>query len=237
MYYKKSIVRLNFVFSIGFGILMGIVFPFYSIMFVNFKTNTHLVFFCVGCIIAGVCVGLVSFLITKLTILKIIKLLTKELKEISDGNGDLTKRISITSNDVVGELVNNFNEFIVKLANMIIETKSSIINSLSDTEKINDIQSNSAIAFKEFTKTFEDIKLIYLAQKDKTILSKSALENLNKSSLVILTFVMEFLNLMDELSLTIVEQSRSLNLVIDGIKDISIKITGNEDLLEINDND
>ncbi|HPO50214.1 MAG TPA: methyl-accepting chemotaxis protein [Spirochaetota bacterium] len=234
---KKSIVRQNFRISVGFGILMGIVFPFYSIMFVNFKTNFHLAFFSIGCIIAGICVGFVSFFITKITLLKIIKILANDLKEISEGEGDLSKRISLSSNDVVGELVDNFNEFVTKLGKTIGETKSNVLNSLLHTEKINSIQKTTEDLFEKFEKNLEETNNLYISQKDKSIRSKLALENLNKSSLVILTFVMEFLNLMDELSMTIIEQSRSLNSVVDGIKDISIKMTGGEDILEINDND
>ena len=41
------------------------------------------------------------------------------LKDISEGNGDLTKRLKIVSNDEIGEMANYFNQFIEKLQGII----------------------------------------------------------------------------------------------------------------------
>ncbi|MFQ5328943.1 MAG: bacteriohemerythrin [Thermodesulfobacteriota bacterium] len=47
------------------------------------------------------------------------------LKDISEGEGDLTKRIAVTSEDEIGELAGHFNAFIGKLQGMIGEIKES----------------------------------------------------------------------------------------------------------------
>jgi methyl-accepting chemotaxis protein len=78
-------VRLNLILSVGFGILMGIVFPLYANLFVTFKNTLLLIIFAVGCIIAGIIVGFGAFLITRLTILKVVKSVSSELREIANG--------------------------------------------------------------------------------------------------------------------------------------------------------
>lgn len=44
---------------------------------------------------------------------------SKMLKDISDGEGDLTKRLKIISNDEIGDMARYFNKFIEKIQNMI----------------------------------------------------------------------------------------------------------------------
>ncbi|MBN2352191.1 MAG: hypothetical protein JXD23_06430 [Spirochaetales bacterium] len=63
----------------AFGIAMGFVFPLYAALFVEFKSEFHGTFFVAGRILAGIMVGGVSFVITRLTIISVIRLLPREL--------------------------------------------------------------------------------------------------------------------------------------------------------------
>lgn len=65
-----------------------------------------------------------------------IKTTSKMLKEMSHGQGDLTKRLSSTTTDEVGELSNNFNKFIEKLITIIKEIKNSIVNIVNIEEEL-----------------------------------------------------------------------------------------------------
>lgn len=58
-------------------------------------------------------------------VIKPIGMTVDMLKDIAEGEGDLTKRITITSNDETGELAKWFNLFIEKLAHTIIKIKST----------------------------------------------------------------------------------------------------------------
>ncbi len=121
----KSIVRRNFFFSVGFGILVGIIFPVYAGIFVRYKNQYLQHFFVLSCIVAGICVGLLSFFITKVTILCVIKMLSDEMGNIAEGEADLTKRINVNSRDSIGRLVYYFNMFMKKICRIVLGIRSS----------------------------------------------------------------------------------------------------------------
>ncbi|MCD6121766.1 MAG: hypothetical protein J7K04_08010, partial [Spirochaetales bacterium] len=85
---KKNIVRLNFLLSIGFGIIVGIIFPFYAHFFVVYKSSSLQQLFIIGSISAGIAVGITAFLITRFTILHVIKMVSKEMESIAEGDAD-----------------------------------------------------------------------------------------------------------------------------------------------------
>ncbi|MCE2573255.1 methyl-accepting chemotaxis protein [Motilimonas eburnea] len=57
-------------------------------------------------------------------ILHPIGLLSSSLVEINSGNGDLTKRLPVLSNDEFGEVADQFNKFVAQLQTMITQIKS-----------------------------------------------------------------------------------------------------------------
>lgn len=228
---KKSIIRNNFILTIGFGILMGIVFPFYSLFFVNFKSLFHLIFFCCGCVIAGIIVGLVAFSITKKTIISFIANISEQLGQMSRGEGDLTKSLLIQSDDKIGELANNFNLFLDNLKNMISQTKNNYNESYRLSNNLNQIVVECTESFKSLSKSYTSVYNSYQNQSYEVEKIKNTLQHLQKESIIIVTEVMEFLNLMDSLSMIIVDQSRSLECVLDGINKISKKIGDKEDVV------
>ena len=154
---KKSIIRRYLSLSIGFGIVMGIVFPLYAGFFVSYLSDTAQIIFTVGCIIAGLMVGGFSFIIGKITIIAYIKNLAGEIEDIAKGEGDLTKRIEIDSNDEIGELTDWLNLFIENIHALVTNITSQ---SKSLSESSNDLYSNSSLlsnSAKEMTSNSNSI--------------------------------------------------------------------------------
>ena len=68
---------------------------------------------------SALCTGLITYN------LKPLKLLESSITEIASGNADLTKRIKVTTNDEIGNVVKGFNNFTEKLQSIIANLKSS----------------------------------------------------------------------------------------------------------------
>lgn len=79
---RSPVIRRFFRTSVGFGLLMGLVFPFYALIFARFPSTASLAFFSAGCLGAGLTVGLVSYAIGR-------QLLLRWIEIRSDGLGSL----------------------------------------------------------------------------------------------------------------------------------------------------
>lgn len=90
------------------------------------------------------------------TIVKSIIKVTKSLKDVAQGEGDLTKRIDITAKDEIGELSQWFNVFIEKLQAMILDiaTSSEALSKYANVTKEQSGQmSGSSSGMSNVTKT------------------------------------------------------------------------------------
>jgi len=90
-------------------------------------------------------VGLIVILILidtmniRAVITKPIAKVTDSLKNISEGEGDLTQRIDFKSNDEIGDLVNYFNKLMDALQGPIGETKATVGNLASAAEQLSSV--------------------------------------------------------------------------------------------------
>jgi len=109
-----SISRKTLLGMLAFGTMMGIVFPLYARFFMHYKEGMRL-YFDIGCLLAGLIVGLISFGLSKLLVFRQISKVSACLKEIAAGEGDLTARLHLDSNDEIGDLVHWFNIFVENL--------------------------------------------------------------------------------------------------------------------------
>nr|WP_161867094.1 methyl-accepting chemotaxis protein [Pseudomonas yangonensis] len=75
--------------------------------------------------VVGVAISLVVLGLLMNSLLKPLGLLGTSLREINSGEGDLTRRLAITSNDEVGELSQEFNRFLQTLQTLIGDVMSS----------------------------------------------------------------------------------------------------------------
>jgi methyl-accepting chemotaxis protein len=123
---------------LGFGITMGVVFPVYSALFTTFKPGMA-VFFITGCIIAGIMVGALCFFITRLIVFKKIGSIALALKDIAQGEGDLTKRLSAPKGDEISALVLWFNTFAEKLQSIIKSIGSSTSTVSRSSESLSSV--------------------------------------------------------------------------------------------------
>lgn len=115
---QGSILKKLKIYMICFGIFMGIVFPVYANFFVIWKEGMF-VFFVIGCMCAGITVGIVSFLFVKIILLRPLLKVSNLAKDIK--NKDISGNIEIFSNDSVGEIVNGLNAAVINLRSFISE--------------------------------------------------------------------------------------------------------------------
>ncbi len=101
---------------------MGLIFPFYANIFVDWHPGAK-TWFTIGCIVAGLSIGVVNYLLCK-------QILLRRLRRISDvahaiSNRDISHECTIRSDDLVGEIISSFNLMTSNLRGMIKEIGAS----------------------------------------------------------------------------------------------------------------
>jgi methyl-accepting chemotaxis protein len=100
------------------------------------------------------------------------------LKDISEGEGDLTKTVAVNSRDEIGDLARYFNETLKKIKNLVITIKNQ---SVSLFEIGNDLASNmneTAAAINEITANIQSIKGRVINQSASVTETKATMEQI-----------------------------------------------------------
>ncbi len=126
---KPSILKNLFLAFIAFGMLLGMVFPLWASLFVDWKEGMH-IWFSLSCIIAGLIIGLANYWLLKLILLTRLKCISDVSIRISNNN--LSEKLHVNSFDMVGDIANSFNHMTENLHNVISEIMA-VSNRLSST--------------------------------------------------------------------------------------------------------
>jgi len=165
---KPSILRNILLAFLGFGISMGIIFPFYASFFVEYKEGLY-IWFAIGCLVAGIVIGVINYYL--LNILLISKLKRIALVSTAISNHDLSANCVMESHDVIGDIVSSFNKMSDTLRDVVSELKQSSEQMLNGVNQIcvvadatsHGVQSqhtqtqNVEMAIQQMTQTAQDV--------------------------------------------------------------------------------
>jgi len=73
------------------------------------------------------------------------------LKDIGEGEGDLTRRLTVSSNDEVGEVASGFNAFAEKIQGLVVELKTGVQDLSVSTSKMKDVVTQTHGAVQQQT--------------------------------------------------------------------------------------
>ncbi len=130
---KPSILRNLFLSYLAFGLVMGLIFPFYANMFVEWHPGAK-TWFTIGCIVAGLSIGLVNYLLCKQILLRKLKQIAVVAYAIS--NKDISHDCSLQSEDLVGEIISSFNLMTANLRRMISQIGGSASQLEGSTQQL-----------------------------------------------------------------------------------------------------
>ena len=101
-----------------------------------YKESRNLTLYLIGVTLITLIVVLVILYFLIRLIINPIEKITDAFKDLSNGEGDLTARISINSNDEVGDMAKHFNVFIEKLSKMIETVKELSVSILKEGNQL-----------------------------------------------------------------------------------------------------
>jgi len=200
-----------------FGIFMGVVFPVYANFFVTFKEG-YFLFFIIGCIGAGITVGVMSFHFVKSILLKQLQIVANASNDLK--NKKLKTTIHIESNDMVGEIIEGINNVIVEIRGLLTSIQD-IFNSSEkvlqnvDNKKINDdVSANTvASAIETVVKVTEHISELTSNISDIVRQGQKAISSSQKEMGTITIQIDALVNTMNALVLHSTEIQNVLNVI------------------------
>jgi methyl-accepting chemotaxis protein len=151
----------------------------YILKEVNEMTEFTIILAAIAIVIAAVIVYIALNSTTK----PIVKV-ADTLKDISEGEGDLTRRIAVTSKDEVGDLALYFNKTLEKIKNLIlvIKNEATSLNNIGNTLASN--MTETAAAINQITANIQSIKGRVINQSASVTETNATMEqvvaNINK---------------------------------------------------------
>lgn len=123
---RRSLLGRLMLVCLGFGLLVGIVFPLSVLLIIDWEPQNHGLFIA-GCLIAGLGIGIANFFFTNHIIVRPLRRIRDVSKAVA--NKDLTTSCDINSEDVVGDISSSINIMLSTLQEIVKElsSKTSIV--------------------------------------------------------------------------------------------------------------
>ena len=189
---------------------------------------------------------MISLIITAVIVMLVLKRvvgnpindLKDRVKDLSSGNGDLTARIDVKSEDELGDVGNYINQFIEKIQDIIIASKESALGVRKTDDKLNDnviLISDSAVkqtkiiaetftVMKDVEKDLGISEELAIMTAEDNMASFKILENMSNSLNVVVEKILASSQNEQEMAVqinTVVTQTEQIKGVLDMIKDIA----------------
>ena len=201
-------------------------------------------------LLIGLIIGLIIFLLILYfgisTLISPLIQTKNILKEISQGEGDLTKKITIKSNDEIGELGIYFNTFIDKLNEMLLKVKESseILteqseNVAKESEKVKVSNENVMKNVDTVASSLEEINAVLNSLADSTKHLVDTVNIFHRENNQLIDEIENIRNYTDKLNNIVLDVTNSSNVLNEiseiveaGSNDINGVIQGYETILE-----
>ena len=178
-------------------------------------------------VIAVIVAGVIVFLIAS-SVAKPIVHVSLTLKDISEGEGDLTKSIDIHSKDEIGDLARYFNQTLEKIKNLVITIKQQAVNLFDIGNELASNMTETAAAINQITANIQSIKSRVINQSASVTETNSTMEqitvNIDKLNQHIegqTTSVSESSSAIEEMLANIQSVTQTLVKNVENVKDLA----------------
>ena len=159
---KPSILRNLLLAYIGFGLLMGILFPIFASLFVDWKDGMH-GWFVVAALTAGMALGVANYWLVNVILLRKLRRVSEIANAIS--NHDISHTCDMVSHDLIGEIVTSFNQMTENLRSMMSEISGATTQLAAAAEEMSAITDE---ANRGVQKQQADVEQVAMAMSEMT---------------------------------------------------------------------
>jgi methyl-accepting chemotaxis protein len=167
--------------------------------------------------------GLIWYFVAN-SITRPISIAASGLKEIAQGEGDLTKRLEVKTNDEVGELVTWFNSFIANLQTMILNISGNSETIGKSTNVVNTLNSKINTRLKTISESFGIVSDSCSKTSDNMNAVSAAMEQATTSVETVAAAAEEMSSAVDEIAKNTASARQTTDQTVDLARSISIDV-------------
>ncbi len=149
-----SILRKLLLAFLGFGLVMGMIFPLYAQFFVEWKPGMQQ-WFVAGCLVAGIVLGVCNYTLLKVVLLRNLQHVATAMDAVS--NKQLNTQCNIESGDIIGELALSCNRMTDQLRKMIDEMGGGVRQLAETAKKLSAVTRSNSSGIDTQRKEIESI--------------------------------------------------------------------------------
>ncbi|MDR1637116.1 MAG: methyl-accepting chemotaxis protein, partial [Treponema sp.] len=192
------------------------------------EVNSLTVFTIVLMIVSVLITAVVIFFVSG-NIAKPIVKVAFTLKDISEGEGDLTKTVVINSKDEIGDMARYFNATLEKIRNLVVTIKSQSVSLFDIGNELSNNMSQTASAVNQITANIQSIK--------GRVINQSASVTETNATMEQITLNIDKLNTqVDQQSSSVAQSSAAVEEMLANIQSVSQTLSSNagnvKDLME-----
>ncbi|WP_238696268.1 methyl-accepting chemotaxis protein [Thiomicrorhabdus sediminis] len=212
---KPSILRNIFLAFMAFGFSMGVLFPVFANLFVEWKDGM-LIWFIISCIIAGISIGLFNFWLLNKMLLQRLKRIGEVANAISQN--DVSHTCGLQSADFIGDMASSFNMMAGNLRLM--------INRIADVST--ELNSASADMVQETQMTQDGVE----RQKQDTLHVATAVESMNQAVMEMSNHAQDALNSVNEANIATERGTNVVNQTVESISNLADQVANAADVIK-----
>lgn len=232
---QPSILRNMLISFLAFGLAMGLIFPVFANLFVNWKEGM-LIWFVISCIMAGVIIGIVNYWLLNLMLLQKLKKIGDVADAIS--KNDVSLNCGLVSDDFIGLMAESFNRMADNLRKMVgqisdvskqLNLSSSELHTVTGETETGITKQKEEVA--QVTKSIQNMTNTAANMSDNTQSAFNAAKNAEEATqqgLVIVNKAVDSIHTLAneiENNATVIHQleedSNTIGSILDVIKDIA----------------
>jgi len=211
------------------------------------RKNTYTLFGLINLVILIliIVIAIIAFLACFKKIVRPMKLASKELRgvmtSLQNEEGDLTARLTKTTNDEIGELVEGINEFIATLQTIVgnIKTNSNNLDGVVTEVSANVKEANQNVdsisaTMEELSATMEEVSATLLSVNENTATVNGEVVDISDSSTEITEYANDMKTRAQDLETSVVETRKNTSEIIEKIAvELKTAIEGSKSVEEI----
>lgn len=178
------------------------------------KTNLFLI-----SVFVFIVIGFVTFILSRIIIRPIVAIVDR-IEDIANGEGDLTRRLSVNSKDELGELADWFNKFLVKIHSIVLEISSTSQIILASSSRLTETSLSLSSSTEETSVQSELIASASTEMSQSVQVIASSVEEMSISISEVARRASEYAQISREANKTAIDTNAIVNRLGEDAKDI-----------------